>query len=182
MHKTFTLKFIVSCVNAWLIYPYSWNAKSMCSRSTCITAINIFFLLLSLDLQKEFFLIQLFTTAFTGWEQSSKMNGHLNFEEGWKVLEQGIVKCSKILECTSTRPTVAEYMNYYEYASITSWCSAYLIDVFLKVAVHHFVFYFLSCSYRMAVQKQDYCREMYNGFKTTLSDCVRAMVQYLFLL
>jgi len=26
------------------------------------------------------------------------------------------------------------------------------------------------------VQKQDYCREMYNGFKTTLSDCVRAMV------
>jgi len=74
------------------------------------------------------------------------MNGHLNFEEGWKVLEQGIVKCSKILECTSTRPTVAEYMNYYD------------------------------CSYRMAVQKQDYCREMYNGFKTTLSDCVRAMV------
>jgi hypothetical protein len=33
------------------------------------------------------------------------------------------------LECTSTRPTVAEYMNYYEYASITSWCSTYLIGV-----------------------------------------------------
>jgi hypothetical protein len=74
------------------------------------------------------------------------MNGHLSFEEGWKVLEQGIVKCSKILECTSTRPTVAEYMNYYD------------------------------CSYRMAVQKQHYCQEMYNGFKTTLADCVRAMV------
>ncbi|CAL4959554.1 unnamed protein product [Urochloa decumbens] len=74
------------------------------------------------------------------------MNGHLSFEEGWKVLEQGIVKCSKILECTSTRPTVAEYMNYYD------------------------------CSYRMAVQKEHYCLEMYNGFKTTLADCVRAMV------
>ncbi|TVU34681.1 hypothetical protein EJB05_16526 [Eragrostis curvula] len=74
------------------------------------------------------------------------MNGHLSFEEGWKVLEQGIVKCSKILECTSTRPTVAEYMNCYD------------------------------CAYRMAVQKNHYCREMYNGFKTTLEECVRAMV------
>ncbi|KAF8762499.1 hypothetical protein HU200_009469 [Digitaria exilis] len=74
------------------------------------------------------------------------MNNHLSFEEGWKVLEQGIVKCSKILECTSTRPTVSEYMNYYD------------------------------CSYRMAVQKEHYCLEMYNGFKTTLADCVRAMV------
>jgi hypothetical protein len=43
------------------------------------------------------------------------MSSHLSFEEGWKVLEQGIVKCSKILECTSARPTVAEYMNCYEY-------------------------------------------------------------------
>nr|CAB3479362.1 unnamed protein product [Digitaria exilis] len=77
------------------------------------------------------------------------MNNHLSFEEGWKVLEQGIVKCSKILECTSTRPTVSEYMNYYD------------------------------CSYRMAVQKEHYCLEMYNGFKTTLAECVRAMVLYL---
>jgi hypothetical protein len=45
------------------------------------------------------------------------MSNHLSFEEGWKVLEQGIVKCSKILEGANTRPTVAEYMNYYEYVS-----------------------------------------------------------------
>ncbi|ONM34779.1 Putative cullin-like protein 2 [Zea mays] len=74
------------------------------------------------------------------------MNNHLSFEEGWKVLEQGIVKCSKILECTSTRPTVNEYMNYYD------------------------------CAYRMAVQKQHYCPEMYNGFKMMLAECVRTMV------
>ncbi|KAJ1286994.1 hypothetical protein BS78_03G395800 [Paspalum vaginatum] len=74
------------------------------------------------------------------------MNGHLSFEEGWKVLEQGIVKCSKILECNSTRPTVAEYMNYYD------------------------------CAYRMCVQKQQYCQEMYEGFKMTLAQCVQAMV------
>lgn len=74
------------------------------------------------------------------------MNEHLSFEEGWKVLEQGIVKCSEILECPSTRPTVADYMNYYD------------------------------CAYRMAVQKKDYCREMYDGFKKTLAECVHAMV------
>ncbi|XP_066310639.1 cullin-1-like isoform X1 [Miscanthus floridulus] len=74
------------------------------------------------------------------------MNGHLSFEEGWKVLEQGILKCSKILECTSTRPTVNEYMNYYD------------------------------CAYKMAVQKQHYCQEMYNGFRMTLAECVRTMV------
>ncbi|GJM91956.1 hypothetical protein PR202_ga08379 [Eleusine coracana subsp. coracana] len=28
----------------------------------------------------------------------------------------------------------------------------------------------------MAVQKNHYCQEMYNGFKTTLAECVRAMV------
>ncbi|KAL6840457.1 hypothetical protein ACP4OV_030267 [Aristida adscensionis] len=75
------------------------------------------------------------------------MNEHLSFEDGWRVLEQGIVKCSKILEgFTSTRPTVAEYMNCYD------------------------------CAYRMSVQKKDYCREMYNGYKTTLEKCVHAMV------
>ncbi|XP_062230612.1 cullin-1-like [Phragmites australis] len=75
------------------------------------------------------------------------MNGHLNFEDGWRVLEQGIVKCSKILEgFTSTRPTVDEYMNCYD------------------------------CVYRMAVQKNQYCQEMYNGYKMTLEKCVRAMV------
>ncbi|KAL5226702.1 hypothetical protein ABZP36_014967 [Zizania latifolia] len=75
------------------------------------------------------------------------MSDHLSFEDGWKVLEQGIVKCSKILEdCTAGRPTVAEYMNCYD------------------------------CAYRMAVQQNQYCQEMYNGYKTTLADCVRAMV------
>ncbi|XP_062208013.1 putative cullin-like protein 2 isoform X2 [Phragmites australis] len=75
------------------------------------------------------------------------MNGHLNFEDGWRVLEQGIVKCSKILEgFTSTRPTVAEYMDCYD------------------------------CAYRMAVQKNHYCQEMYNGYKMTLEKCVHAMV------
>ncbi|KAG8054032.1 hypothetical protein GUJ93_ZPchr0001g29415 [Zizania palustris] len=75
------------------------------------------------------------------------MNDHLSFEDGWKVLEQGIMKCSKILEdCPAGRPTVAEYMNYYH------------------------------CVYRMSVQKNQYCQEMYNGYKTTLADCVRAMV------
>uniref|UniRef100_J3L7K9 Cullin N-terminal domain-containing protein n=1 Tax=Oryza brachyantha TaxID=4533 RepID=J3L7K9_ORYBR len=75
------------------------------------------------------------------------MNYHIRFEDGWKILEQGIVKCSKILEdCPCARPTVAEYMSYYD------------------------------CSYRMAVQKDQYCQEMYNGYKITLEDCVRAMV------
>ncbi|KAL6616661.1 hypothetical protein ACP70R_038931 [Stipagrostis hirtigluma subsp. patula] len=79
------------------------------------------------------------------------MNEHLSFEDGWRVLEQGIVKCSKILEgFTSTRPTVAEYMNCYD------------------------------CAYRMAVQKKDYCREMYNGYKTTLEKCVHAMVEFFY--
>jgi hypothetical protein len=67
-----------------------------------------------------------FLTSAAVSEQGSKMNNHLSFEEGWKVLEQGIVKCSKILECTSTRPTVNEYMNYYEYASMASRRCAYL--------------------------------------------------------
>jgi len=67
-----------------------------------------------------------FLTTAAASEQNSKMNGHLSFEEGWKVLEQGILKCSKILECTSTRPTVNEYMNYYEYASTASRCNMYL--------------------------------------------------------
>ncbi|KAF0927740.1 hypothetical protein E2562_035989 [Oryza meyeriana var. granulata] len=74
------------------------------------------------------------------------MNGHLSFEDGWKILEHGIVKCSKILEdCPGARPTVDEYMKYYD------------------------------CAYRMAVQKDQYCQEMYNGYKKTLEDCVRAM-------
>ncbi|KAL5221027.1 hypothetical protein ABZP36_025740, partial [Zizania latifolia] len=76
-----------------------------------------------------------------------KMNDHLSFEDGWKVLEQGILKCSKILEdCAAGRPTVAEYMNCYD------------------------------CAYRMAVQKNHYCQEMYNGYKATLANCVHAMV------
>lgn len=76
-----------------------------------------------------------------------KMNVHLSFEDGWKVLEQGIVTCSKILEgSTGTRPTVAEYMNCYD------------------------------CAYRMAVQTTSYCEEMYNGYKATLAESVRALV------
>lgn len=75
------------------------------------------------------------------------MNVHLSFEDGWKVLEQGIVTCSKILEgSTGTRPTVAEYMNCYD------------------------------CAYRMAVQTTSYCEEMYNGYKATLAESVRALV------
>lgn len=75
------------------------------------------------------------------------MDAHLSFEDGWRVLEQGIVTCSKILGGeTRTRPTVAEYMNCYD------------------------------CAYRMAVQKTHYCEEMYVGYKNILADCVRAMV------
>uniref|UniRef100_A0A0D9V9Y9 Cullin N-terminal domain-containing protein n=1 Tax=Leersia perrieri TaxID=77586 RepID=A0A0D9V9Y9_9ORYZ len=75
------------------------------------------------------------------------MAGHISFEDGWKILEQGIVKCSKILEgCPSGRPTVNEYMLNYDIA------------------------------YRMAVQKDQYCQELYDGYKATLADCVRAMV------
>lgn len=55
-----------------------------------------------------------------------------------------------------------------------------IILVLHKVAACHLIFDFPSCSYRMAVQKQHYCHEMYNGFKTTLADCVRAMVRYFF--
>lgn len=76
-----------------------------------------------------------------------KMNAHLSFEDGWRVLEQGIVTCSKILEgSTGTRPTVAEYMNCYD------------------------------CAYRMAVQTTSYCEEMYNGYKATLAESVRVLV------
>jgi hypothetical protein len=39
---------------------------------------------------------------FSATTRHSKMNIHLNFEEGWKVLEQGIVKCSKNLISTSS--------------------------------------------------------------------------------
>ncbi|KAK1669561.1 hypothetical protein QYE76_057720 [Lolium multiflorum] len=75
------------------------------------------------------------------------MNAHLSFEDGWRVLEQGIVTCSKILEgSTGTRPTVAEYMNCYD------------------------------CAYRMAVQTTSYCEEMYNGYKATLAESVRVLV------
>ncbi|XP_052140224.1 cullin-1-like isoform X2 [Oryza glaberrima] len=75
------------------------------------------------------------------------MNEHLRFEDGWKILEQGIVKCSKLLEdCPGGRPTVNEYMNYYD------------------------------CAYRMAVQKDQYCQEMYNSYKATHESCVCAMV------
>ncbi|VAH68507.1 unnamed protein product [Triticum turgidum subsp. durum] len=108
------------------------------------------------------------------------MNVHLSFEDGWKVLEQGIVTCSKILEgSTGTRPTVAEYMNCYEYDSIIITCNMYILTITseaLKFVAHDMSIYFSSCAYRMAVQTTSYCEEMYNGYKATLAESVRALV------
>uniref|UniRef100_R7W1Q2 Cullin-1 n=1 Tax=Aegilops tauschii TaxID=37682 RepID=R7W1Q2_AEGTA len=108
------------------------------------------------------------------------MNAHLSFEDGWKVLEQGIVTCSKILEgSTGTRPTVAEYMNCYEYDSIIITCNMYILTITseaLKFGAHDMSIYFSSCAYRMAVQTTSYCEEMYNGYKATLAESVRALV------
>jgi hypothetical protein len=56
-----------------------------------------------------------------------------------------------------------------------------IVHVLLKVAAHHLFLYYYSCAYRMAVQKQHYCPEMYNGFKMMLAECVRTMVLYIFL-
>jgi hypothetical protein len=106
------------------------------------------------------------------------MNAHLSFEDGWRVLEQGIVTCSKILEgSTGTRPTVAEYMNCYEYGSlITSLSPCNMYNESLKFVAHATVLYFSSCAYRMAVQTNSYCEEMYNGYKATLAESVRVLV------
>ena len=106
------------------------------------------------------------------------MNVHLNFEDGWRVLEQGIVTCSKILEgSTGTRPTVAEYMNCYEYDSLInslSLCNMYNDSI--KFGAHATFLYFSSVAYRMAVQTTSYCEEMYRGFKATLAESVRVLV------
>jgi hypothetical protein len=67
---------------------------------------------------KQSLLQNFFSIAQLG-AKAVEMNAHLSFEDGWRVLEQGIVTCSKILEgSTGTRPTVAEYMNCYEYDSL----------------------------------------------------------------
>jgi len=51
-----------------------------------------------------------------------------------------------------------------------------IIHVLLKAAAHHLFLFYSSCAYKMAVQKQHYCPDMYNGFKMTLAECVRTMV------
>lgn len=45
-----------------------------------------------------------------------------------------------------------------------------------KFVVHDMSIYFSSCAYRMAVQTTSYCEEMYNGYKATLAESVRALV------